>query len=144
MGTRISADFDCSNMDASSLILLNNSYWVNEEKEEGRLNRVKTGNDMVYSIYTAKTDFTKPIGEDKTLELGLKGSWVKSDYILEIAKSEEKGPFLPDANSNHFIYKGAYQLALTYSQTENAFGQILTQDEASTILSYQKVLRWNW
>ncbi|GEO21201.1 outer membrane beta-barrel family protein [Cyclobacterium qasimii] len=246
LGTKVSVDFDYSNMDASSIILLNNSYWVNEEKEAGRLNRVKTGNDMVYAIYTAKTDFTKPIGEDKTLELGLKGSWVKSDNILEIAKSEEEGPFLPDANSNHFIYKekvmaayasfkaplgekleyqmglrteyaniegnsitssqvntqeyinffpsvylqhkmnedyqivynvnrritrphyrqlnpfvfyidpltteegnpnlkpqyanniemnhiykGAYQLALTYSQTENAFGQILTQDEAS-------------
>ncbi|WP_339925532.1 outer membrane beta-barrel protein [uncultured Cyclobacterium sp.] len=105
LGTKISADFDYSNMDASSIILLNNSYWVNEEKELARLNRVKTGNDMVYAIYTAKTDFTKPIGEDKTLELGLKGSWVKSDNMLDIAKSEEEGPYLPDANSNHFIYK---------------------------------------
>ena len=60
---------------------------------------------MAYSIFTVKTDFTKPFGEDKTLELGLKGSWVESDNILEIAKSEEEGPLIPDANSNHFIYK---------------------------------------
>lgn len=105
LGTKISADFDYSNMDASSLILLDNSYWENEEREEARLNKLRTGNAMVYSIYTVKTDFTKPIGENKTLELGLKGSWVKSDNLLEIDKSEEEGPFVPDGNSNHFIYK---------------------------------------
>ncbi len=104
LGTKLTADFDYSNMDASSLILLNNSYWINDDKANEALNSVKTGNDMVYSIYTAKTDFTKPMGENKSLELGLKGSWVKSDNLLDITKREEEGPY-PDGNSNHFIYK---------------------------------------
>jgi hypothetical protein len=113
LGTKISADIDYSYMDTHSMILLNNSYWINEDRENERLNRIKTGNDMAYAIFTVKADFTKPFGEDKTLEIGLKGSWVKSDNILEIAKSEAEGPFIPDANSNHFIYKENVMAAYT-------------------------------
>src|SRR5690606_40023392 len=35
---------------------------------------------------------------------GLKGSWVKSDNMLDIKRSEEEEPYSPDPNSNHFIY----------------------------------------
>ena len=104
LGTKLSADVDYTIMDASSLGLLSNRYWLNEEMNDSSKDRILTGNEMDYSILTAKVDFTKPFGKGKTLETGVKGSWVKSDNLLEIQKSEEEAPFTPDPNSNHFIY----------------------------------------
>ncbi|MEX2594896.1 MAG: outer membrane beta-barrel family protein [Anditalea sp.] len=104
LGTKISADLDFTTMDVGSLSLLNNQYWVNYGQSNETKDRILTGNEMSYTIYTAKTDFNKPFGKGKMLEAGLKGSWVKSDNNLEISKSVEEEPFMPDANSNEFIY----------------------------------------
>src|SRR5690606_22921984 len=105
LGTKLSADVDYTVMDASSLGLLSNQYWLNETVTDLRKDRILTGNEMNYSILTANADFTKPFGKGKTLETGVKGSWVKSDNVLDIQRSEEEAPFTPDPNSNHFIYK---------------------------------------
>ncbi|MDN3687585.1 outer membrane beta-barrel protein [Cyclobacterium jeungdonense] len=105
LGTKLSADIDYTRMDAGSLSLLDNQYWLNENTSDGTSDRIRTGNEMAYSIFTAKADFTKPFGKEKVLETGVKGSWVTSDNLLEITKSVEEGPFAPDPNSNHFIYK---------------------------------------
>lgn len=105
MGTKISADLDYTFMDASSLGVLNNHYWVTEQVEDLSKDKILTDNEMDYTIFTAKADFTRPLGKGKTLEAGLKGSWVKSDNSLNIQRSEEEAPYLPDPNSNHFIYK---------------------------------------
>ncbi|MBD3630416.1 MAG: TonB-dependent receptor [Cyclobacterium sp.] len=113
LGTKITADLDYTQMDASSLSMLNNSYWVNENTEAGTSDRIRTGNEMLYTIYTAKADFTKPLGEGKELEAGLKGSWVNSDNQLDIFKSVEEGEFTRDPNSNHFIYKEQVLAAYT-------------------------------
>lgn len=104
LGTKLSADVDYTLMEASSLGLLNNQYWINEEDTNISRDRILTGNEMDYSILTAKADFTKPFGKGKTLETGIKGSWVKSDNVLDLQKSEEEEPYTPDPNSNHFIY----------------------------------------
>ncbi|SEJ04346.1 TonB-dependent Receptor Plug Domain [Cyclobacterium xiamenense] len=105
LGTKISADIDYTRMDAGSLSMLDNRYWQNENTSQGSSDRIRTGNEMDYSIFTAKVDFTKPLGAEKELETGLKGSWVRSDNLLDISKSTEEGPFVPDPNSNHFIYR---------------------------------------
>jgi len=104
LGTKISADLDYTVMEASSLGLLSNLYWVNTEGTDLSSDRILTGNEMDYSIFTAKADFTKPFGKGKTLETGIKGSWVQSDNILDLQRSEEEEPYSPDPNSNHFIY----------------------------------------
>lgn len=105
LGTKISADIDYTHMDAGSLSLLSNQYWQNENSSAGSSDRIRTANEMDYTIFTAKVDFTKPLGAKKELETGLKGSWVRSDNLLDISKSEEEGPFAPDPNSNRFIYR---------------------------------------
>ncbi len=105
LGTKLSADIDYTHMDAGSLSLLDNQYWLNENLTDGTSDKIRTGNEMAYSIFTAKADFTKPLGNEKVLETGIKGSWVTSDNLLEITKSVEEGPFTPDPNSNHFLYK---------------------------------------
>lgn len=104
LGTKISADIDYTRMEAGSSSLLTNRYWLNDQTASGTLDRILTGNEMDYSIYTAKADFTKPFDKGRVLELGVKGSWVKSDNDLQISKSAEEGPFQPDPNSNRFIY----------------------------------------
>src|SRR5690606_32316139 len=105
LGTKLSADIDYTVMDVSSLGLLSNRYWLNEDMQGITKDRILTGNEMDYSIFTAKVDFVKPFGKGKSLETGLKGSWVESDNMLDIQKSLEEGPYNPDPNSNHFIYK---------------------------------------
>src|SRR5690606_37303144 len=105
LGTKISADVDYTVMEASSLGLLSNQYWMNEEGTEHSKDRILTGNEMDYRIFTAKADFTKPFGKGKSLETGLKGSWVESDNMLDIKRSVEEEPYSPDPNSNQFSYK---------------------------------------
>jgi len=104
LGTKISADVDYTVMEASSLGLLSNRRWVNDELSDVEKNRILTDNNMNYNILTAKADFSKPLAEGKTLEAGLKGSWMKSDNLLEIKRSVEEEPYSPDPNSNQFIY----------------------------------------
>ncbi|WP_200975564.1 outer membrane beta-barrel family protein [Echinicola sp. 20G] len=104
LGTKLSADIDYTAVDGGSTSLLTNDYWLNEDFDGGATDRILTENKMNYTIFTAKTDFTKPLGEKAKLESGLKGSWVESDNVLMISRSVEEGPYEPDPNSNHFIY----------------------------------------
>ena len=105
VGTKLTADIDYTQMNAGSLSLLNNKYWMNDAVSDISSDRILTDNAMDYGILTAKVDFTKPFGEGKVLESGVKGSWVESDNVLDIFKGVEEEPYQPDPNSNHFIYK---------------------------------------
>ncbi|WP_158860798.1 outer membrane beta-barrel protein [Lunatibacter salilacus] len=104
LGTKITADLDFTQMNAGSRSLLSNRYWLNDDLLNTDFNRILTENAMDYHIFTAKADYTRPLGKGKEVEMGVKGSWVKSDNELQLFKSEEEGPFMPDQNSNRFIY----------------------------------------
>ena len=104
LGTKISADIDFTLMDNSSTSLLSNGYWDEMDPNAISRDKVRTLNDMFYTILTSKVDFTMPLKGGKVLETGLKGSWVESDNDLNLSKSIEEGPFEADPNSNRFIY----------------------------------------
>lgn len=105
LGSKISADVDYTIMDNESESLLDNSYWSgNNDPNTAYTDKVQTLNDMYYTIFTAKADFTKAWKGGNTLEAGLKGSWVESDNNLDMGRAEGEGPFEPDPNSNRFIY----------------------------------------
>ncbi len=104
LGTKISADVDFTRMNSDSESMLANMQWAGEDINNTFDYNILTVNDMYYNIFTAKTDFVKPVGNGNTLEVGLKGSWVMSDNNLYLSRSEEEGPFVPDPNSNSFIY----------------------------------------
>ena len=104
LGSRFSADVDFTIMDNESSALLDNSYWSASDPEIVTTDKIRTLNDMYYTIFTAKADYTKLLKGGKTLETGVKGSWVKSDNDLELSRAEDEGPFVPDPNSNRFIY----------------------------------------
>lgn len=104
LGTKLSADLDFTQMNAGSQSLLANRYWINDDFLNKDFNRILTENAMDYHIFTAKADYVRPLAKGKEVEMGVKGSWVKSDNELQLFKSEEEGPFTPDQNSNRFIY----------------------------------------
>jgi hypothetical protein len=105
LGTKISADVDFTIMDSESEAILSNNYWTGADPNLGNRDKVRTLNDMYYTILTSKVDLTKPLKGGKILEAGLKGSWVESDNDLDLSRAIEEGPYINDPNSNRFIYK---------------------------------------
>lgn len=104
LGTKISSDIDFTSMKSTSDALLSNIAWTGEDVSNALMDQILTLNQMEYTIFTAKVDFVKPVGNGNTLETGLKGSWVESDNNLDLSRAIEDGPFEPDPNSNRFIY----------------------------------------
>ncbi|MFN3998789.1 outer membrane beta-barrel protein [Algoriphagus sp.] len=126
LGSKISADVDFTIMASESSSLLDNRYWA-ENNDPGLANtdKIRTLNDMYYTIFTAKVDFTKALKGGKTFESGLKGSWVESDNDLDLSRAQNEGPFEQDPNSNRFVYnenvlaayaslKGSFNPKLSY------------------------------
>lgn len=105
VGTKLTTDVDYTKMRSNSTSLLTNNNWINDNEIQSQRDYILTLNEMDYSIFTAKVDFTKPFGKGRVLETGLKGSWVKSDNVLDLSKAVEEEPFTPDPNSNYFIYE---------------------------------------
>ncbi|MBS9524548.1 TonB-dependent receptor [Litoribacter alkaliphilus] len=103
LGTKITSDIDITRMETGSLGFLDNSYWLNERVNQ-ESDRIRTDNDMLYTIYTAKVDFTKPFKNGNVIETGIKGSWVRSDNNLDIQRGVTGELLRPDPNSNMFIY----------------------------------------
>jgi len=81
-------------------------------------------NDMYYTIFTAKVDFVKALKGGKTLEAGLKGSWVESDNDLDMGRARDEGPYEPDANSNRFIYNE--NVLAAYGSFKGSFNEKLS------------------
>lgn len=133
LGGKISADLDLTVMDMSSEALLNNSYSNGLNPPTLSSDRVLTINDMYYTIFTSKVDWIQPLKGGKILEAGLKGSWVESDNNLDLSRGISNDPFLPDPNSNRFIYQENVMAA--YSSLKGDF---------SPKLSYQAGLRMEY
>lgn len=105
LGSKISADVDFTIMDSESRAILSNNYWAGANPNLGNRDKVRTVNDMYYTILTSKVDWTKPLKGGKIMEAGVKGSWVESDNDLDLSRAVEEGPYSSDPNSNRFIYK---------------------------------------
>lgn len=103
-GTKITSDMDFTRMNSDSESLLSNQYWTGNSQGNLTKDRILTLNDMFYTIFTAKVDFIRPLGKGRTLEVGVKGSWVESDNNLDLSRSVEDGPFEEQQGSNRFIY----------------------------------------
>jgi hypothetical protein len=117
-------------MDSESQAILSNNYWTGADPSLGNRDKVRTLNDMYYTILTSKVDLTKPLKGGKILEAGVKGSWVESDNDLDLSRAVEEGPYNRDPNSNRFIY------------SENVLAAYLSlKGELNPKLSYQAGLR---
>lgn len=65
------------------------------------------GGDIVgnLSIYSIKTDVHKELGKDRSLDAGLKSSYVIADNNLQFFDQSSGVPVYDSTKSNHFIYK---------------------------------------
>ncbi len=125
LGSKISADMDYTIMESESESLLDNRYWSgNNDPNASYTDKIRTLNDMYYTIFTAKVDFTKSLRGGKTLEVGIKGSWVESDNDLDMSTAQGEGPFEPDANSNRFIYNE--NVLAAYGSFKGSFNEKLS------------------
>ncbi|OOG70122.1 outer membrane beta-barrel protein [Algoriphagus sp. A40] len=125
LGSKISADVDFTIMDNESTSLLDNSYWSgNDDPSASYTDKILTLNDMYYTIFTAKVDFTKALKGGKTFETGLKGSWVESDNDLDLSRAVNEGPFEQDPNSNRFIYNE--NVLAGYASLKGSFNEKLS------------------
>jgi hypothetical protein len=125
LGSKISGDVDFTIMDYESSSLLDNSYWAgNNDPSAAYTDKVLTLNEMYYTIFTAKVDFTKALKGGKTLEAGLKGSWVESDNDLDMSRARDEGPYEPDDNSNRFIYNE--NVLAAYASLKGSFNKKLS------------------
>jgi hypothetical protein len=104
LGTKITTDFDYTIMRSDGNSLLTNRYWAGDQEAQASRDRILNLNHMDYTIFTAKADFTKPLGKGRVFESGLKGSWVQSDNNLDLSRAIEEQQFVNDPNSNRFIY----------------------------------------
>ena len=65
------------------------------------------GGDIVgnLSIYSVKTDLHKELGKDRSLDAGLKSSYVIADNNLQFFDRSSGASIYDSTKSNHFIYK---------------------------------------
>lgn len=125
LGSKISADVDFTIMDSENSSLLENSYRAgNNDPDAASSDKILTLNDMYYTIFTAKVDYTKALKGGKTLESGLKGSWVQSDNNLDLSRAVNEGPYEPDPNSNRFIYNE--NVLAAYTSLKGSFNEKLS------------------
>lgn len=75
-------------------------------------NAVRTGNiPSNDDIYAAKIDYTLPLNKNSKLEMGWKGSFVRTENNLQYDTLQNE-QYVPDAGTNnHFIYKEQIQAA---------------------------------
>lgn len=116
LGSTWSVDMDYSKMDADAFSTFDNTLLMNGTPM-GEMERLKSDNPTGYTIYSAKTDFTKMLAANRKFETGLKYSQVISDndFIFSMASGEqwERDP----ARSNHFIYEEQIFAAYTNFNT---------------------------
>lgn len=103
-GTKLSSDVDFTFMNSNSQALMTNQYWAGADRVNRKNDRIRTQNEMLYTIFTAKVDLVKPLHNGSTFEAGVKGSWVQSDNDLDLSRSLENESFEDQQGSNRFIY----------------------------------------
>ena len=96
LGSQLSfdADYIYTNFDASSEL----TSTGNGEDIPGT---ITTNNPSDYKVFTAKADFNKAFNKSQNLEVGLKGSWVRSDNILDFRRMGE----LDGDRGFHYLYE---------------------------------------
>jgi hypothetical protein len=103
-GSRLSADIDFTKMNGFGNEVLDNRYWLNQDANNYTTDKIRNITDLDFNILTAKVDYVKVLSKTRTLEAGLKGSYVYTDNDLQLSRSSGTGPFTADPGSNHFIY----------------------------------------
>ncbi len=118
MGTTLSADADFVTLVSEDMSTFRNTYDSLGNNSPLFSDLLLTENPAYYIIYSGKTDFSRRLGKTGKLELGAKGSYVKSDNELRFYESVDGQKHQDDSRSNHFIYEeNIYAAYANYSAT---------------------------
>ena len=103
-GATLSADLDYANLIFNGQgDFLNQFGWVNIQRADS-VDKLGSDNPSSYQIYSAKTDYSKPLAKGAKLELGAKASHVVSDNDLRFFFVRDDEKVSDPKRSNHFIY----------------------------------------
>lgn len=102
IGTKLSADLDYVRLSEENISTFSNLYYIDNSEEEEELTSITNSG---YNIYSARADLSLPLSETTKLELGVKGSQVKSRSELDFF-TEKEGIQIPDpSRSDQFTYE---------------------------------------
>jgi len=103
-GRELTADLDYVRYSSGS-----DQYFDNITYSPDRVKKnetILTGNlPSTINIYTAKTDYTHPLGKDSKLEAGLKFSYVNTDNTANYFNLVNDISEVDTTKTNHFLYK---------------------------------------
>lgn len=104
LGQQLNVDLDYSKFNNNSNAYYNTQYFLADGSTQHPSQVLTNQTPSVITIYTAKADYTKPLGKTMKLEAGVKYSNVKTDNNLQ-AQIQQNGSFVNDTTrTNHFIY----------------------------------------
>lgn len=104
VGTTLSADVDYVKFEQKNDSRFRNHYtYPNETPEE--VETLFSDSDSDYDIYSAKIDFSTPLSESSSLEMGVKASRVISDSELQYFREEDGDRVLDPSISDKFRYE---------------------------------------
>lgn len=103
-GHELQVDANYVSYDIASLQQFNNYYYDADGKPLERAKLFRADLPGTIKIYTAKTDYTRPLGHDDQLEAGLKFSYVTTDNNAQYLDQVDYAWIKNDSLSNHFLY----------------------------------------
>ena len=103
-GRELSADFDYVNYNITANQNFQNEFYNPDGDKVREDELIKGYLPSRISIYSAKTDYTHPLGKNAKLEAGLKGSFVKTDNDAQYYLFEDNDWAVDTTRTNHFVY----------------------------------------
>ncbi|MUP44425.1 TonB-dependent receptor [Gramella sp. BOM4] len=103
IGTTLSANFDYVNLSRDSESSFRNTYYFEQPAGE-ETEQLYSNSLSDFDILSAQVDFSTPLSEKSTLELGLKASDVVSKSDLDFFIEENGNNVLDPNRSNEFTY----------------------------------------
>jgi len=96
LGTQLSFDADYIYTDFDAITELTSTG-----NGDDPFDMITTNNPSDYKVFTTKADFNKVFNKNQRLEVGLKGSWVRSDNVLDFRRMDE----VDEDRSFHYLYE---------------------------------------
>ena len=104
LGSTLSADLDFADLLFQGSGNFRNYYHPADLSKPAYLDQLGSENPSGYRIWSAKTDYARPVLKTGKLELGAKASHVVSDNDLQFFAVRDNGKIADPLRSSHFIY----------------------------------------
>lgn len=103
LGRELTGDADYAQYSDNGRQQLDNYFYDAQGVENAAPYLLKGHNPSLFNIYSAKLDYTHPVGKTLKFESGIKGSYVYSDHESSFL-NKNSGEWEIDDRTNHFLY----------------------------------------